>query len=536
MQKKPWEKTSTHSAPNQHSFSKTSSIVDTAWVRHYGSGLVSSIDRANDLVVDNAGNVYVTGESGEDYATIKYNSHGAVVWQRRYNGPGNGRDYATSLAVDGSGNVYITGGSGGSGTNLDYATIKYNPQGDTTWVRRYNDPENSSDVANALAVDGYGNVYITGDGGVGGTVWSYAHNTTIKYDSVGDTVWVRKFQGGRFSSPEPVSIVVNANGDVYVTANTSLISFTADCELIKYNSAGDTMWVRIYNNSPTSSIAVDGSGNVYITGFSWVSNSSSDYATIKYNSNGDTLWVRRYNGSGNGRNYATSLAVVGSGNVYVTGSSNNPNTGYDFVTIKYNSNGDTLWTRRYNGSTNHDDWAISLALDGSGNVYVTGSSDSSIVTIRYSTNGNEEWSAKYRYANGSSYPVGIRVDASGNVYVSGTSTGTDGSVYTTIMYIQTPNSVQDNNVDLPMQFGLEQNYPNPFNPFTTIRYSLPSSANVKLALYDLLGREIVTLVNEEQSAGWKEVPWNASTVSSGIYFYKITAGSFVETKKCLVVK
>ncbi len=88
----------------------------------------------------------------------------------------------------------------------------------------------------------------------------------------------------------------------------------------------------------------------------------------------------------------------------------------------------------------------------------------------------------------------------------------------------------------PQTFALSQNYPNPFNPSTTIRYSLPSSTNVKLAVYDLLGREIATIVNEEQSAGWKEVKWNAFGVASGIYFYKLQAGEFQETKRMIMMK
>lgn len=100
-------------------------------------------------------------------------------------------------------------------------------------------------------------------------------------------------------------------------------------------------------------------------------------------------------------------------------------------------------------------------------------------------------------------------------------------------------SVKDLKGGLPNVFALTQNYPNPFNPSTTIRYALPSPSNVKICIYDLLGREIAKLVNEEQSAGWKEVQWNADHVSSGIYFYKITAstterglaGFYVETKK-----
>jgi len=89
---------------------------------------------------------------------------------------------------------------------------------------------------------------------------------------------------------------------------------------------------------------------------------------------------------------------------------------------------------------------------------------------------------------------------------------------------------------VPKTLSLLQNYPNPFNPTTTIRYALPSSSHVKVTIHDILGREIATLVNEEQSAGWKEVQWNAKEVSSGIYFYKLQVDNFVETKKMLVVK
>ena len=102
--------------------------------------------------------------------------------------------------------------------------------------------------------------------------------------------------------------------------------------------------------------------------------------------------------------------------------------------------------------------------------------------------------------------------------------------------LSSPISFVKDIAELPTSFALEQNYPNPFNPTTTIHYSLPSSAKVKLTIHDILGREIVTLVNEEQSAGWKEVLWNAKDVSSGIYFYKLQAGNFVETKKMIVVK
>ncbi len=89
---------------------------------------------------------------------------------------------------------------------------------------------------------------------------------------------------------------------------------------------------------------------------------------------------------------------------------------------------------------------------------------------------------------------------------------------------------------VPEAFGLEQNYPNPFNPSTVINYQLPVNSHVMLKLYDLLGQEIKTLVDEMQDAGTKSVKLEASEFASGIYYYRLVAGSFSETRKMLLVK
>jgi hypothetical protein len=114
------------------------------------------------------------------------------AWVRRYNGPGNGQDSATAMAVDSTGNVYVTGASSGSGTDLDYATIKYNSAGQQQWVARYNGPGNSTDVAFAIAVDGVGNVYVTGTS-VGSDI--FGDYATIKYNSAGQRQWVARYNG-----------------------------------------------------------------------------------------------------------------------------------------------------------------------------------------------------------------------------------------------------------------------------------------------------------------------------------------------------
>jgi len=103
--------------------------------------------------------------------------------------------------------------------------------------------------------------------------------------------------------------------------------------------------------------------------------------------------------------------------------------------------------------------------------------------------------------------------------------------------------VEDQNNEIPSQFVLNQNYPNPFNPSTTIRYTVPNvtlngveGTRVQLKVYDVLGNEVATLVNEEKPAGNYEISFNASQLSSGIYFYKLQTGSFVETKKMILLR
>jgi hypothetical protein len=88
---------------------------------------------------------------------------------------------------------------------------------------------------------------------------------------------------------------------------------------------------------------------------------------------------------------------------------------------------------------------------------------------------------------------------------------------------------------MPVKFSLAQNYPNPFNPSTTISYSLPKTAFVSLRIFNTLGQEVATLVNEQKEAGYYQVRWNA-VVPSGIYFYQLQAGEFVETKKMILLK
>ncbi len=89
---------------------------------------------------------------------------------------------------------------------------------------------------------------------------------------------------------------------------------------------------------------------------------------------------------------------------------------------------------------------------------------------------------------------------------------------------------------LPTSYGLKQNYPNPFNPTTEIKYQLPEAAHVKLTIYNILGQEVVQLVNTQQAIGFYSVKFDASQFASGTYIYRLEAGDFIQTKRMVLIK
>jgi len=153
-------------------------------------------------------------------------------------------------------------------------------------------------------------------------------------------------------------------------------------------------------------------------------------------------------------------------------------------------------------------------------------------TYTYNANGNatlfiaEQWTNSFWQPFNSSSST---LDSAGNyIGISGCKI--------IFHYKQTLITAVKEDIGSPSSHQLFQNYPNPFNPSTVIKYHLSTAGNVRLTIFDVLGREVRTLLNEQKSAGFYQVNWNASGVSSGVYFYRLQAGSFTETKKLVLLK
>jgi len=440
-------------------------IWDTAWVRRY-SGSADREDVPSAIAVDSLGNIYVTGYSRHhnctpydaDWVTMKYDPNGTELWVSTYNGPADDDDHAWDLALDDLGNVYVTGSSFGLGTSYDYATIKYDSSGTKIWESRYNGPDDHWDMPCAVAVDDSGNVYVTGSSvGSGGYITGYDY-ATVKYDGNGNELWVQRYNGPKDLLDAPYGLALDATGGVCVTgisfdsAAAGLLYKSAYATL-KYDTSGNRIWIRRYNG-PTntldgaSGIATDGLGNVYVTGFSDGTGTWLDYAPLKYDSSGNEVWVRRYAGLGeDALDEASAITVDASNNVYVTGysrhSHNLPDDNSDWATVKYTASGDEVWVKRYSGPDALDDEANAIAVSGSGNIYVTGftcrrTTSRDYTTIAYGQDGTELWLLEYDGpANGVDEALAIAVDGLGNVYVTGSSfdEGTHRD-FATIKYLQ----------------------------------------------------------------------------------------------------
>ncbi|NIA28734.1 MAG: hypothetical protein GWP06_02330, partial [Actinobacteria bacterium] len=441
------------------------------WVTNYSSGMENALDLAVAVAVDKNQNVIVAGESmgdgtGMDFITLKYDKNGELQWAARYNGDANKDDEVEALAVDDAGNIYLTGTSENSEELTDFVTIKYDTAGNEQWIARFDGPGHLDDDANAIAVDENGNVFVAGasmPAGMGGM----PDFATVKYDADGLQKWAAFYNGPGNQYDEAGALVLDSEGHVIVTGASWGNSMTNDFATIKYDADGHQLWAVRYDGSAHGEdfgidVAVDEAGNVVVGGMSTGDNGTTDIVAIKYNAVGKEQWVARYDDPKDEQDDVADVEIDALGNIIVTGTLGNSlfNPNSDIVTIKYYTSGEEAWVARYNGPGNQWDISSAVSVDLSGDIFVTGKSMNEnnyadFVTIKYDYQGDREWVERYSSAaesddNGND----VCVDNFGYTYVVGTSNlRLRGSEITTIKYRDKKSS---NPVELSV-FKIQQN-------------------------------------------------------------------------------
>jgi len=489
----------------------------------------------NYLALDKVGNCYVAGDylgASNDALVIKYNSDGNQQWARTYQGSGSSVDLPYGILADSLGNTYTVLSSGIDFGPYDIITIKYDPQGSQQWIKVFD--SGLSDEPRDIEMDITGNICI---GGLSGD-----QSIIIKYNPAGDTLWVRKYSEPGYRFPGK-SITVDSQNNVIIAGTRVTISNgQTQYYIIKYDSNGIFQWARTTSFSAITSLTkvkTDLAGNVIVTGMSL----GGRIVTLKYSLGGTFQWQAVYQSPAIGGDTPFDMKVDKLNNVIVTGTglTRISPVNYDYITIKYSSDGDSLWVKRNNGTGNANDEAYALDLDDSNNVYITGRSVGShglwdYYSIKYLPNGLQQWSLRYPdLMNSGGIAYNISVDKLFNIYITGISDSSNSSGYVTIKYSQ-PVGVITVSSETPKDYLLFQNCPNPFNANTKIKYQLSEASVVNITVYDIAGKNVIELVNENQSSGFYEIDFSANDFSSGIYFCRLVAGHYSDSKKMILIK
>lgn len=403
------------------------SSLPKQWRRTWG---VSLYEEGKAVTVDSVGNVYMTGSINKFSTTVydaflaKYDASGTQLWNKTWGGDNN--DLANGVAVDSLGNVYIVGSTNSFGNGAyDVFIVKYDSSGSQLWSNIWGGDDD--DTGYGVAIDSTGNIYITG--GTRSDAQGYSNAFLVKYDASGTQLWSTTWGGNLWN--RALGVATDSTGKIYITGWTgSFDQENLDVFLVKYDSLGLQHWNTTWGGSDLDiayGIALDSADSIYITGQTRSSDiGGSDAFIVKYDSTSTQLWNTTWGTTYEERGYG--LAINSSGEVYMVGYTQNFNTDDTGVFIaKYNNVGTQIWNTTWSSSGNQEfGWDVALGLSGS--IYVTGvSSDDSAggpnaFLTKFGVTGTPIWEITWGPSNDNEYGQAVTVDSSGNVYITGYTT------------------------------------------------------------------------------------------------------------------
>lgn len=543
---------------------------DSVWsARYNGNGLGNDIARA--MVARTATEVYVTGgsqnQNGDyDYLTIRYNTSSGSnpIWVSRYDGSANGDDEAYAIALHSNSRIYVTGKSLQLGSFNDIVTIRYDQtNGSTSWISTYNGTANDDDCG--ISIIGGGNPYVLAYStsiGVGKDILFILYNGNNGKQSID----VR--YNGFANSDDFPNAFLSSDGALYVVGTSNKVK-GSDFISIKYVSRENLKFRTLSQESlavkavSVKSTSPPNGGNVrdeaFAKVFPKIKKGYPGYpggmfiGNPRYDSTLAYGWMR----FDKGKNILKYIPAYGQshgfdlygGKPFVGEKKNPKRENHDnyivgqLITLKINiAASDAEITPPTLGDLIYNDGDTSNHFNGLTLRQITMVVDNYLTySTKYPTvNWNLFDTILTRLNNAFSIPY-LGIVNKSPVAITGV------QVVDSVWYLRPaevltidPISYHPTWVDaVPEKFMLNQNYPNPFNPYTTISFDLPEVSSVTLKVYDMLGREVATILdNELIEEGYQEFIFDGSSISSGVYIYRIIVndGQFKQTKRMLLIK
>ncbi|MCH7965298.1 MAG: T9SS type A sorting domain-containing protein [Bacteroidetes bacterium] len=498
-----------------------------------------------------AGYTLSFGEGNRDAYLIRTDVNGETLWTKTYGG--SNTDYAWTIQQTKDDGFIIGAHSGSFGAGShDVYLIKTDLIGNVIWSRVYGG-------SNA---DGAYSLQQTTDGGfiIGAHVNSFGaglHDVyLIKIDNSGDTLWTKTFGGSgedRFRELHQTA----DGGFILVSETLSFGAGNSDVYLVKTDSIGNLIWTKTYGGNSSDygySVRQTTDGGYIIAGYTQSFGAGgTDVYIIKTDNSGNLVWTKSYGGSS--ADYGYSVRQTTDGGYIIVGYTESFGEAGDVYLIRIDSNGDLIWSKVFGGLQTDYGWSVRQTIDGgfiiAGYTRSFGSGNEDVYLIKTDQLGNSGCNESIAATTWDNTPTIVNNSTP-------TITGGGGQINTTTTIVNEAATIDsflcrnfptgidqsDGGSDTNLhQSNLFQNYPNPFNPSTKIKYKTPEISFVILKVYDVLGNEIATLVNEDKPAGSFVVEFNEADLPSSIYFYRLQvyptnggAGEFVETKKMILLR
>jgi len=363
--------------PQLYYSSLTTNKTDTLRVSsgfQWNSTLLNSgDDEARDLVLDQNGDIIITGKiynsskNADDIAIIKYDTSGNIEWNKTWGGSAD--DSGLSVAIDSSNNIYVTGYANSSGSgSYDICLLKYSSSGILIWNKTWGGV--NADKGYGVDIDDYGNVYV---GGYTNVLNGYDDVILLKYDTTTGTL-LNNITWGGFYDERALDLILDTSGNIYLTGYTDNFgAIVRDMFLVKYNTSGDLVFNTTFGDDrwhEGRSLLLDSSENILITGFIQNFGSGGDLLLFKFNSSTGAVEWSTYWG-GNEHDYAYRAALDSKENIYLVGSTESYEGPHKKACIvKFNNTGNYEWIKTF--SNDLEDVAYGIAADPFDNFYITG--------------------------------------------------------------------------------------------------------------------------------------------------------------------